>query len=153
MKRLAPSGPSCCFNPATVTPAAAEAAEEWVELTVVGSAATGAAVNMVGMPEKYQNKIIASEASVKFKISKIQKIIFFIFACIKGRYEVVKATGFHVSYFVFLLLFLALCTSDSFFFCALARTSFARMLLPQYYLYFSGSPCSPFWYIAQCDWN
>ena len=108
MKRLAPSGPSCCFNPATVTPAAAEAAEEWVELTVVGSAATGAAVNMVGMPEKYQNKVIASEASVKFKISKIQKIIFFIFACIKGRYEVVKATGFHVSYFAFFVAFLCL---------------------------------------------
>ena len=52
MKRFDPSGPSCCFNPATVTPA--EPAEEWLELTVVGSAATGAAVNMVGMPEKVQ---------------------------------------------------------------------------------------------------
>ena len=119
MKRLAPSGPSCCFNPATVTPAAAEAAEEWVELTVVGSAATGAAVNMVGMPEKYQNKIKASKASVKFKICKIQKIIFFIFACIKGRYEVVKATGFHVSYFVFLLLFLGFVYIRFFLFFAL----------------------------------
>ena len=119
MKRLAPSGPSCCFNPATVTPAAAEAAEEWVELTVVGSAATGAAVNMVGMPEKYQNKIIASEASVKFKISKIQKIIFFIFACIKGRYEVVKATGFHVSYYGFFVAFSWLCVHQILSFFAL----------------------------------
>lgn len=123
MKRFDPSGPSCCFNPATVTPA--EPTEEWLELTVVGSAATGAAVNMVGMPEKVSKHSEKLENWEKLNL---------IIACIKGLYKVVKATGFHVSYFLLLSL-LCVCVSDSFFFCALARTSFARLLLPQYYLY------------------